>query len=196
MGTRNLTCVVHDKKIKVAKYCQWDGYPEGQGIIILDFLREKFNKELFIQELGKTKKATKKDIISRWKEFGVSAKSDLVSIEASDLFNAKYPFLHRNMGGAILEAIQNGEVDILDNDTEFAKDSLFCEWGYVVDLDKETFEVYRGYNKEPLSKDARFYSKDQPEEPPKYYPIKISQTYKLCNLPSNETFLKDLTGKE
>lgn len=30
---------------------------------------------------------------------------------------------------------------------EFANDSLFCEWAYVVDLDKEVFEVYGGSEK-------------------------------------------------
>jgi hypothetical protein len=31
MGTRNLTIVIADKKIKVAQYGQWDGYIEGNG---------------------------------------------------------------------------------------------------------------------------------------------------------------------
>ena len=39
MGTRNLTCIVKDGQYQVAKYCQWDGYPEGQGLKILKYLR-------------------------------------------------------------------------------------------------------------------------------------------------------------
>ena len=40
MGTRNLT-LVKDKegKTKVAQYGQWDGYPEGQGSTILNFIK-------------------------------------------------------------------------------------------------------------------------------------------------------------
>ena len=30
---------------------------------------------------------------------------------------------------------------------EFPLDSLFCEWGYLVDLDAGTLEVYRGFQK-------------------------------------------------
>ncbi len=29
----------------------------------------------------------------------------------------------------------------------FATDSLFCEWGYLANLDTDTLEVYRGFNK-------------------------------------------------
>ncbi len=45
MGTRNLT-LVKDKegKTKVAQYGQWDGYPEGQGTTILNFIRSKENR--------------------------------------------------------------------------------------------------------------------------------------------------------
>ena len=36
----------------------------------------------------------------------------------------------------------------LVNEKAFAGDSLFCEWAYVLDLDKETLEIYHGFNKD------------------------------------------------
>jgi hypothetical protein len=39
MGTRNLTKVIDKDGItRVAQYGQWDGYPEGQGKSMLDFI--------------------------------------------------------------------------------------------------------------------------------------------------------------
>lgn len=51
MGTRNLTAVYLDGQYKVAQYGQWDGYPEGQGITVLTFLRDKMDLELFKEAL-------------------------------------------------------------------------------------------------------------------------------------------------
>ena len=51
MGTRNLTGVYLDGQYKVAQYGQWDGYPEGQGITVLTFLRDKMDLELFKEAL-------------------------------------------------------------------------------------------------------------------------------------------------
>jgi hypothetical protein len=43
------------------------------------------------------------------------------------------------------------------NDLAFAGNGLFCEWGYVIDIDHELVEFYRGYNKCPLTEEDRFY---------------------------------------
>ena len=39
MGTRNLTMVQLNNEIKIAQYGQWDGYLEGAGATIFDFLK-------------------------------------------------------------------------------------------------------------------------------------------------------------
>ena len=40
MGTRNLIMVrKKNGDLKVAQYCQWDGYPSGHGVDILTFLK-------------------------------------------------------------------------------------------------------------------------------------------------------------
>jgi hypothetical protein len=32
---------------------------------------------------------------------------------------------------------------------DFLKDSLFCEWGYVINLTTNRLEIYRGFQKKP-----------------------------------------------
>ena len=41
MGTRHLICAISDDEYRIAQYGQWDGYPEGQGAAILEFLKDK-----------------------------------------------------------------------------------------------------------------------------------------------------------
>lgn len=40
MGTRNITRVVNNGKVVVEQYCQWDGYPTGQGNEVMFFVNE------------------------------------------------------------------------------------------------------------------------------------------------------------
>ena len=41
MGTRNLTIVIQDNEVKMAKYGQWDGYLSGLGWDLILFLKNK-----------------------------------------------------------------------------------------------------------------------------------------------------------
>lgn len=46
MGTRNITRVVSNGKVIVEQYCQWDGYPTGQGNEIMAFVKLFCGKKL------------------------------------------------------------------------------------------------------------------------------------------------------
>lgn len=197
MGTRNLTVVVANGETKVAKYCQWDGYPSGQGAIILNFLSKVLRGDRNRIESFKDKVVNNTHFISsdevnyKWKECGAND-SGLVSFDISDEFLKRYPSLHRNTGGSILDIINrsNNVVD-LENDENFVKDGLFCEWAYVVDLDQNTLEVYKGVydDKEaPIIPKNRFTDKDGQ--------VKLLKTFNLINLPSEKEFCRSLGDEE
>lgn len=189
MGTRNLTCVVHEGTYKVAKYGQWDGYPDSLGVGILRFLVNVFDKESFVQNLNKIRFITDDELKVLWKEAG-SDDSGWVTMEVSDKFKKTNFALSRDCNGDILiELIQRGKVDKQTNSLDFAGDGLFCEWCYVIDLDKNTFEVYKGFNKTELDSSERFAVLNRVKE--KYTPVRHVKTYSLDDLPNEETFLKD-----
>jgi hypothetical protein len=191
MGTRNLTCVIVNGDYKIAKYGQWDGYPSGLGISILNFLQTKFNKNKFKKHLNKVKFVSSEQIEALWVECGADDNSCLVNMQVSDNFNKKYPYLSRDCSGAkLLDLIQDGHVDKQKNSFDFAADSLFCEWCYVIDLDKNTFEVYQGFNKTKLDKSERFFSL-QTKDNMEYYPVSHLKTFSLDNLPTPETFVEE-----
>lgn len=176
MGTRNLIVIKHENEYKVVKYCQWDGYPEGQGAIALGFIR-KMDKNLFVQSLKNIKYIS--------------------SDESHNYSKHTYPQLYRDDGADILSRIYNAQSEFIFNnsDLKFAADSLFCEWLYLLDLDKDTFNVFKGFQKSPLLPTEEFYwlSISKPEDD-EYFPVKLLKSFSLdeCKHLTNETFAKEI----
>jgi hypothetical protein len=197
MGTRNLTMVISNGETKVAQYGQWDGYPEGQGVVALNFLSNTDLKE-FKQKMNSVKfiNGTKEKEINKWlKSIGVE--NGWMNMEQSKLYQEKYPLLTRDNGAGILSMIMESEEETnwVNDNREFAADSLFCEWAYVIDLDKNIFEVYEGFNTNPLTIEDRFYSLTSLKDND-YYPIKLSKSYDLNNLPLEFEFINDFKQEE
>lgn len=68
MGTRNLTIVKLDGEYKVAQYGQWDGYPGGQGLRCLSFLRLLMDPEKFKAAVRNCRFGTQEEIHAIWKK--------------------------------------------------------------------------------------------------------------------------------
>lgn len=83
MGTRNLTAVYLDGQYKVAQYGQWDGYPEGQGITALTFLRDKMDLELFKEALRNSSYIPSEELTALWKQYGAD-ENGWITMEDSD----------------------------------------------------------------------------------------------------------------
>lgn len=191
MGTRHLIAVQIDGRYPVAQYGQWDGYPDGQGVRVLRFVRDEMREDVF-----KSKVRAVHDIDDAWKlaQFpGVASLKDVSSADARRFF-ALHPQLSRDAGSKVLAMIQAGEDGLpIETEITFAGESLMCEWAYVVDLDARTFEVFRGFNKEPLTAGERFADQPPsdyvPSDGVKYQPVKHVRTWPLNALPTDEEFL-------
>ena len=207
MGTRNLTCIVKDGQYQVAKYCQWDGYPEGQGLKILKYLRS-LNLDKLKENLKYVIPFNYDNYNKRLIEFGVpeeDLEKNFVGYETYqkiEEYLKLQPSISRDTGADILKLITETNKDIeIHNDLDFAADSLFCEWCYVIDFDKNTFEVYKGFNEEPLKESERFHflqdkCKLQKSFDDIYYPVKFIKLYYLDSLPTEKEFLNDLVKEE
>jgi len=191
MGTRNLTAVYMDGEYKVAQYCQWDGFPEGQGMTCLHFLRDKMIEKDFKENLLKLRFADDEKLKALAKEFGAS-EDGTIRMDDYDRFKRAYPELHRDTGAKILEMIQDGRARILQSDINFAADGLFCEWAWVIDFDKRTFEAYVGFKHEPLTEQDRFYFLRDMEENG-YSGVHIVHEWSLDDLPTDKEFIDVFT---
>jgi len=185
MGTRHLTMVLIDGEIRVSQYGQWDGYPSGQGFVIVEFLKKIRNKkslEQIKENVRSLEEISDEELSKIWVDEGASSESPWVSCEIADKVKASHPEFSRDTGAEILNLIFEGKVKKIRIDKEFAADSLFCEWAYLLDLDKGILEVYRGFNTEPLDSRERFANMKKPREDEKYEPIKL-----LAKIPFDKT---------
>lgn len=177
MGTRNSTLVKINKKFKVAQYGQWDGYPSGQGVIILETLRN-CNLDELKEKCSNVSQIKDYKLKYLWSEAHDlvgkkenDSKIGFVSVEVADKFKSMHPHLHRDCGGKILSLVLKGVVEV-DLNIEFAKgssDFFGCEWCYVVDFDKNVLQVYNGTCK----------------------PDYLLKEFDLNSLPDEEEFLKE-----
>lgn len=147
MGTRNLTIVLKNGEHKVAQYCQWDGYPEGQGTTALSLLREC--SPVIEQSLDKCRWITEEEMESAWRVAHEACNEEFLGLEHGvtfDVSNAMkelYPHLQRDHGALVLDTIVNAADEIaLNNQINFAADDVFCEWIWIVDFDNRLFQGF------------------------------------------------------
>lgn len=147
MGTRNIIIVKVNNKIKVAQYCQWDGYPTGQGMTIAKFLRSKQRVEKLTKNLASVEFVDDKHVQAKWVEVGANPNSDMVSLEVCNNMKQKYPQFSRDTGATILELIAQGKVKEVRNDISTWKDKeTWLEYCYEIDMTKQKVTI-RNKNK-------------------------------------------------
>lgn len=181
--------VYKNGEYKVAQYGQWDGYPEALGASILNFLHN-INLDMFRSRIDNVSFLNQEDFDEINKHIE-SAREIIPKYE----WQKMYPELSRDTGGDILSMIMFKDKTKLKNSIEFAADSVFCEWAYVIDLDKNVFEVYRGFNEKPLNENERFYFLEEKAKG-KYHPVVFVKSYKLDELPDEKIFISDFTDEE
>lgn len=108
----------------------------------------------------------------------------------------------RDLGAEILERILEWDFSktlFLCNDYEFAKNSLFCEYAYVIDLDNKQLEGYLGFNSKPVSSDERFYPLQTPQRNLSsdeiYYPVCLVKKWSFSELPTPDDFVSAFEKK-
>lgn len=197
MGTRGLIGF-HSEGINKVTYNHFDSYPSGLGYQAIKDTHKLLEDPEFkqkvdaLQLVNEESKPTAEQITALKKYFNPN-----VSTGSEQEWYA----LLRDVQGDVKENLKCGYM--IDSEI-FAKSSLFCEWGYVINLDTEQFEVYQGFQKEdhgaygvfqPFTDSELQGEKAEADElagkfghdRPAYYPIKLIGTI------SFETITKDLS---
>jgi hypothetical protein len=137
VGTRGAFGVIIGEQEKIG-YNQFDSYPQGFGIENLRWLREADLIEVrqraeAVQVVDNDRKPTPDE---------VAALQQVTDLGVSEQSTDDWYCLTRHTHGSIEAMLECGF--ILDSHT-FPLDGLFCEWAYIVDLDRNVFEVYEGF---------------------------------------------------
>ncbi len=142
MGTRGLVGIKVNGKYS-GYYNHFDSYPDGLGHGMIEFVKKldasnietmKYNCENLI--IVEANSEPTKEEIDKYCQFSNSKVRS-----GTDWYS-----LLRNIQGAdYLDAILRGKLSHIFNDIGFIRDSLFCEYAYILNLDELTLDFYRGF---------------------------------------------------
>jgi hypothetical protein len=172
MGTRGIFGVRFNDVDKLT-YNHFDSYPGGLGQATVDNIK-RFESIDEMKQLAKKLRMVSEDqkptplqirALQKFADLNVSGKS----------LNNWYCLLRQTQGD--LHTMLKCGYAI--NNKEFIKDSLFCEWGYIVNLDTEMLEVYRGFQEKDHDKGR--YADHKTRDG--YYPCALVAEFPLNDLP-------------
>lgn len=121
MGTRHLQTVIDKNgEIKLQQYGQWDGYPEGQGKSILNYLKTG-DLVKYQENLSKIHQITPEEI---------------EIVNSDDNWFRNYPYLSRDCGSDIHKMIEDGTVQFVRFEDDGRR---WCEAFYTIDFKQNKF---------------------------------------------------------
>lgn len=190
MGTGGFAGFVVDGSEKIF-FSHKDSYPSGLGVEVLDWLTHHRDALLHPTPGGVADRVRALRLITDGTE---PAAPDIERIRG--LLRDRADPAHRAWLADVSEE-EVMEMATYDLDTLLdagivvdgaasPMDSLFADWGYVVDLDAATFEVYRGRQQAPHTA-GRFALR--PPARAGYYPVALVAGWPLADLPNQDDFL-------
>lgn len=149
MGTRGHQRVINKKgALMLSQYNQWDSYPSGQGLQILNYFRT-----------GDLKKY--QDNLNNLSQITIE---ESAIVDADKDWKINYPYLSRDCGANIHQMIEDGEVKFV----QFMDDE-WCAGFYTIDFHENKFiakfhDVTREYPLNDLPSDEEFINQMEGEE--------------------------------
>lgn len=148
MGTRHLICVFHNGAWVIVQYGQWDGSPEFQGNQVLEFLSVKGNIDRLKAGLAHIYRPAEDEINQIYKQANELQQAYRLRGDfhrANNSLNALKPSLSRDAGANILSLVAGATTENPIPVQISWEDGDILEWFYVIDLDTEVLEVFRGW---------------------------------------------------
>lgn len=202
MSTRGFIGLVVDGEEKII-YNHFDSYPDGLGMEMLTWLRDVLEVEKWdlkkVDWRGRVRNLKMVDINSTPTEDQILELAPWSDVSVSNQSLKDWYCLLRKTQGDLGATLAAGYA--IDS-SGFPLDSLFAEWGYVIDIDTETFEVYEGFQKKPHHR-GRFAHRAPVDVERRaasgviaYYPVALRAAWSFNAVPTGDEFLGVLTDPE
>lgn len=190
MSTRGFIGFVADGVEKIA-YNHSDSYPDGLGVEMLVWLRGAHlphvrEQVAALRVVEPDSEPTDDDIkaLKRYYNPNVGGRTERPTW---------YQLLRETQGNpsAMLRA------GVIEDASGFPGDSLFAEYGYVVDLDANAFEAYVGFQHSKHDK-GRFAGREPQASAlgDLYYPVALAASWPLDSLPDSDVFIAAIEGDD
>jgi len=180
MGTRGAVGFKVDDKYFVT-YNHYDSYPDGLGVEVVDFCYK-------VEDWDQLKENIRK--IELVKEDDCPTKEQIKECKKSTNLNVGdqsttdwYCLLRGAQGVEGFEAIYNSGLKYMIDNFEFLKDSLFCEYAYIINLDTMKLEFYQGFNKSVDENSPLPF--EQVGDKSGYYPVRFKGSCSLNDIPDD-----------
>ena len=182
MGTRGLYGF-RKNGVDKTTYNHYDSYPSWLGRKVVEFcklhsvkeMNTIFDKIVMVnRDVTPTEKQIEECIKNGYADFGVSSGKE-----------TDWYCLLRNCQGDLECLAKAKDNAYMENNSEFIKDSLFCEYAYIINLDDEVLEFWEGFQK--VSQEGNRYGI---EPDGNYYPCKLSLTFPLNEIEDVDKIVK------
>lgn len=151
MSTRGLWGFTYEGTTKVT-YNHYDSYPDGLGSDLVKALNKfldgtnSSNPRVFLQSLVKDQQLVNEETPPTAEQ--VEQLLGYANLNVSTQSPQEWYVLLRETQGDLAATLACG---YMVDGFEFGHDALFCEWGYVIDLDADEFVIYRGFSQKPVA---------------------------------------------
>ena len=189
MGTRGIYGLRKNKKDKTS-YNHFDSYPAGLGELMFEYIKRHsieemnalYDRIMLVDDSKKISELTEEERNGLEILFSYNDKDELID---EDMYS-----LLRNFQGDLQNYDRYHTVNIMCDNHDFIKDSLFCEYGYIINLDTNELKVFEGFQTKP-QKTNRYGCKSNRD----YYPCKMIKRIKIEDIHNSDKTLEDFLGK-
>ena len=178
MGTRGTLGIRKNKK-DFLMYNHYDSYPESLGQEVVDFVKGVKDFDGLAVKTAKLKAVDgDKKIPLKWEK---KYRKFHQEVSSGDDW---YSFLRDLQGVDFFKALLKDEIEHIILGNDFIKDSLFCEYGYIINLDTNKLEFWVGFQDKP-QKGNRYGVKPESGSDNEYYPCKKVGECPLDKIPED-----------